>query len=201
MIKKYFLFIISIIVCSLGDSLLYKANIGVNPVEAISLSLSYIFQVEVGTMTIIFYSVLIIIQILMQKKLNLRTLLQIPLSLFIGVMINFWVYDILAGLKISPYITNFSLAVLGLTISAIGVGMLVFLDLVTFPVEGISMKISLLLNVNFQKIRQLFDISSVVISIALTLMFQLDFAVREGTVIGAIIFSPIMAFSMRKLYS
>lgn len=73
------------------------------------------------------------------------------------------------------------------------------LDVVTFALEGFCMAIAQVTKIKFSKIRQGMDILSVLIVLTLTFGFSLPLSLREGTILGMLLFAPLMGFFMGKL--
>ena len=71
------------------------------------------------------------------------------------------------------------------------------LDFISFPLEGACMVISKKLNKKFGMIRQLVDILSIILALALAFIFNQSITVREGTVIGMLIYGPMLDLFMK----
>ncbi len=191
--KRYLLFILTLMMVSIGDSLCFKANIGVSPYEALALTFNYISHIKVGTLTLFVNACMILFQIMISKQLKIKYILQFMMSLLFGMIVNTIVYQILGSISLQYY-QSLIMEIIGLCISASGCGMLIALNVCVFPCEGFSLALSNTSHIDFQKVRQILDIILVLICICLSLIFQCGFALREGTIIAACIFSPIMGF-------
>ncbi len=91
------------------------------------------------------------------------------------------------------------LFLLGCVISATMCGALVALNVVTYPLEGFCLVLEEHTRFSFTVIRWAFDIFYVVSCVAVSLILGLAFAVREGTVIAMVCYSPIMGLMLRKM--
>lgn len=194
--KQITLFILFIITGAFGESLNYVANIGVSPYEALALTLNYITGIEVGTIAFSLNCIFIILQMIMAKKFKLTILLEIPVCFVQSAVINFFTYTILGGFTLN-YPLKIVTLFLGLTISAISLGMVLSVAVVVFPLEGFLTIIAEKLPIDFAKLRQIVDVVLVVVCVSLSLLLNLDFAIREGTIIAAIIYRPIMGYTMK----
>ena len=194
--KKYCLFILTLMIVSIGDSLCFKANIGVSPYEALALTFNYMSHIKVGTLTLLVNACMILFQIIFTKQFKIKYVLQFFMSLFFGMIVNTIVYQVLSGITLQYY-QSLIMEIIGLCISASGCGLLVALNVCVFPCEGFALTFSNTFKVDFQKTRQVIDIILVISCISLSLIFQCGFALREGTIIAACIFSPIMGFVQR----
>ena len=194
--KKYCLFILTLMMVSIGDSLCFKANIGVSPYEALALTFNYISHIKVGTLTLFVNTCMILFQVIFSKQFKIKYVLQFLMSLCFGMVVNTIVYQVLGGISLQYY-QSLIMEIIGLCISASGCGLLVALNVCVFPCEGFALTFSNTFKVDFQKTRQVIDIILVITCISLSLIFQCGFALREGTIIAACIFSPIMGFVQR----
>ena len=194
--KRYLLFILTLMMVSIGDSLCFKANIGVSPYEALALTFNYMSHIKIGTLTLFVNACMILFQVILSKQLKVKYVLQFFMSLFFGMIVNTIVYQVLSGITLQYY-QSLIMEIIGLCISASGCGLLVALNVCVFPCEGFALTFSNTFKVDFQKTRQVIDIILVISCISLSLIFQCGFALREGTIIAACIFSPIMGFVQR----
>lgn len=194
--KRYFLFILTLMMVSIGDSLCFKASIGVSPYEALALTFNYMSHIKVGTLTLFVNACMILFQVIFTKQFKIKYILQFFMSLCFGMIVNTIVYQVLGGISLHYY-QSLIMEIIGLCISASGCGLLVALNVCVFPCEGFALTFSNTFKVDFQKTRQVMDIILVISCISLSLISQCGFALREGTIIAACIFSPIMGFVQR----
>lgn len=183
---------------SIGDSLCFKANIGVSPYEALALTFNYMSHIKIGTLTLFVNACMILFQVIFTKQFKIKYVLQFLMSLCFGMIVNTIVYQVLGGISLQYY-QSLIMEIIGLCISASGCGLLVALNVCVFPCEGFALTFSNTFKVDFQKTRQVMDIILVISCISLSLIFQCGFALREGTIIAACIFSPIMGFVQRSV--
>lgn len=197
MIKKiglsYIILTILIIITSMAVAILLKADVGVGAWDALVVSLSRLTKIKIGTMGIILNFSCILGQIfILKKKFKKISFLQIPISILLGVVINFFFYTIFKNVVFNNYIIRIIVCALMTTFVASAVGGIVVLGIATFPTEGLCLAIYEKTKISFAKLRQWMDILSVLFSILLTLVFSLEWSIREGTIINMIIFAPTM---------
>ena len=70
--KRYLLFILALMMVSIGDSLCFKANIGVSPYEALALTFNYMSHIKVGTLTLLVNACMILFQVTLSKQLKIN---------------------------------------------------------------------------------------------------------------------------------
>ena len=194
-IKKIIYFIILIVGISFGTTLTMKANIGVEAWDALAQSGSAITNIPVGTVLMILNITCVLIQwIILKKDFKFKHMLQIPLSVFIGYLVNYFYYDLFGNLIVNNYFIKVLILISGYLVNAFVVAGIMMLDVVTFALEGACKVISDKYQLSFPKFRQFIDVLSVASVIVLSMMFHIDLYVREGTVIGMLIFGPMIGF-------
>ena len=122
--KKYCLFILTLMMVSIGDSLCFKENIGVSPYEALALTFNYISHIKVGTLTLFVNACMILFQVIFSKQFKIKYVLQFLMSLCFGMVVNTIVYQVLGGISLQYY-QSLIMEIIGLCISASGCGLLV----------------------------------------------------------------------------
>jgi len=197
-IKQGIIVTLLIMLCGVGAALSLKAAIGVGAYDAMAMSFSNITKVPVGTIGMIFNCSCVVGEfLLLRKNFKFQHLLQIPLSIFLGFIVNFVLYNILGDIVITNYFVNLGLFIFATILLSAVVGVIMEINLVTFALEGFCKVIAEKRGWEFSTVRQAADIISIIISVGLTLIFQVPWAVREGTIIGAIIFGPLMGMFMK----
>ena len=178
-------------------ALAIKAAVGISPWDALNQTISEITNIKVGTVVMILNSILVLMQYLLLKdRFSIKHLAQLAVSFLFGYMINVFLYGVFT-FEISSYWANLGLFLLGTCLSAITLGIILNMNLVSFPVEGFCQVLSKEKSFDFVKVRLGLDLVSIVISLVVGFAFKLPLLVREGTVIGAIIFSPLLGIAMR----
>ncbi|MBE6883291.1 MAG: hypothetical protein E7487_01655 [Ruminococcaceae bacterium] len=203
MLKKLFLTILGIIIVYASVAFAIKSGLGVLPVDAAITSISDVIGMKIGTFTMLFHGCFFIGQIIIEKKnfqkIQILQLLYITLG---GSVLNFFLYVVLAGM---PPITFYPLRLL-ITISAqiaIAFGCTLVLEtrLIRTPMEGCIQLIADRIGMTMGRLRQIIDVVLVLISVTLTLLCHTDWALREGTIIAAILFGPAMDFWKKRCFS
>lgn len=198
--KRYLIFIIGLLVSSIGIALTTKAGLGTSPISSAPYVLSFLFPLSFGQFTFLVNVFLIFLQILVLKKdFQKVQLLQVVVSLFLGSFIDFFMY-IFSNLSISSYISQFVYLILGCVFIALGVSLQVIANVIMLSGEALVKAISSKLNKNFGTIKTIFDISLVTISVLISLIgLGKVVGLREGTVVAALIVGSIARFFINKL--
>jgi hypothetical protein len=186
--KRYILFIISLFFSALGVAITKKGNLGVSPISSVANVLSIRFDVlSLGNWLILWNCVLILGQILLlRKKFQLIQLLQIPLSFLFGYFTDFGLW-LVSFFTADTYILRISLIAIGTVVLAFGISLSVIANVIMNSGEAFVKAVSDTLHKNFSNVKIIFDVSCVVIAIALSMLFFGTIeGTREGTIIAAL---------------
>ncbi len=204
-IKNIAVLIVCIIFVSISQSLSLKANIGVCACwDSVSMNIYEQFGIKVGTVSIIINCSLVAVQFLMQRKeFRLIKIMQVPLAILSGVIVNIMYYNVLT-FEADSYVFRVVLLLLSYIGLAIFVGAMTALDIITMPLESLCYAIEKKYGIAFSKLRMAADFICIAASLAMSLAFGLSLKVREGTIIGFFLLGPLMGLCMkfeRKLFS
>ena len=185
---------------ALAITFMLKASVGVAPFDAFNQSLALLSGIRIGTIAMIFNLSCVLGQLIILKKdFGFNRFLQIPLSILIGMLVNYFYYDLFAFVEFNSYVISLMIFISALVLAVFSVSMVMMLNLVTFPIESFCLALAKVVPLKFAVIRQMADILFIVVSVALTFTFDLTPSVREGTVIGMLIFGPLMGFFIEKI--
>ncbi len=196
-IKRYIALVILVSLAGCGAALSLKAAIGVSAWDALTQTFSDLIHIKVGTMGMILNCSCIVGQIIILKKdFKPIQLLQAVVSIILGSVINFMLYDVYT-FELTAYWQNIALLILAYILMSMLVGAVMTLNIVTFALEGLCMALERITPFEFAKIRQAVDVISIILCFILSFALKLPLAVREGTVIGMIMFAPLMGQFMK----
>lgn len=201
-INRYFIYLLSLFIISLGASLSIKANLGTSPLICIPYVSSLIGNVSVGTTSFFFNIILISIEIiLLRSGFEKRQYLQILIGTIFSIFIDFTLM-IVNFINPIDYMSQMAVLLLSCFVMAFGILLEVKTEVVYLPGDGFIVAFSKFLNVEFGKIKPYLDVSFVVIAAVLSVVFLGYLAgVREGTVISAVIIGPIVRLFKKYLGS
>ncbi|EXJ24085.1 hypothetical protein ADIAL_0465 [Alkalibacterium sp. AK22] len=189
------------VLVALGISLMLKAAVGVGAFDAMTQSVSRLSGIRIGTVAMLFNLIFVAGQlVILREKFGLGQLLQIPLVILIGMLVNFFYYNLLAPYAFQSYLLSLFIFLVATIVASFSVSVVTVLNLVTFPIESFCMALSKKITLKFSAIRQLFDVLCISISLILTFLFGMDPSVREGTVIGMLLFGPLMGFFISRIH-
>ncbi len=188
MVKRFIKYILGLFILTIGVGFAIKSNLGSAPVSAFPYTLQITANLEIGLGTVLFQSVLVIIQIiLLRKNFKLKNLLQIPVGIVFGWMTS--VSTDLVGMI--PYYDNsifrLAMVLIGSFFIALGISLYVPADMIPLPSEGVIKTVSDLSRISFSNIKIAFDCTMVILSgIVCFLATDTLKSVGAGTVILAI---------------
>ena len=203
------MFFIGLFINSLGVSVITKADLGTSPISSIPYVLSLSFPMTLGTFTIFFSLILIVLQlIILRKNFRLEHILQIPVSILFGYFIDLTML-LLNGIELDTYIFKIIFLVIGCVILGFGVYLEMLSNVVMLPGESFARAVSSTIHSEFGVTKVVFDVSMSVIAAVLSFIFAKHLqGVREGTIIAAVlvgfiarIFSRIFSFAEPLLFS
>ena len=190
---RYVLYLISLFIISLGAAISIKANLGTSPLICIPYVSSLITNLSVGTTTFIFGFVLVALQIIILRgDFEKRQYLQIVMGTIFSAFIDF---SLMMVDFINPvdYVSQLVVLLVSCLVIAIGVLLEIKTEVIYLPPDGIIVALSKALKKEFGKIKPYCDVTFVIITVILSMVFLGYLAgVREGTVISAIIIGPIV---------
>lgn len=189
MVRRTVIFLVGLALNSLGVALVTKASLGTSPISSIPwipYVLSLNFSASLGMFTILFSLLLIALQlILLRKQFRPVQLLQIPVSLLFGYLID-GAMMLLALFSPNQYASQLGCLILGCVVLGVGVYLEVLADIVMLPGEAFVRAVTVCAKTEFGKTKIAFDVSMTVIAGVLSFVFaaRLD-GVGVGTIIAA----------------
>lgn len=189
--------VLGFVIVGIGFAFTLKANVGVGAWDALSASLYSLSGIEVGTVGMILNIGCVFGQmIILKKDFKLIQLLQIPLSVLLGLVINYVLYEILV-FPFDSFIGGIVMYIVSTEICVVGVALIMVLDEVTFALEGFCDALTKVIPFRFPVVRQFADIVSFGIIVILTLVTQIPWSIGIGTIIGMVIFGPSLGVFMK----
>lgn len=193
------LYLLGLFLLALGIGFSIKSQLGVSPVTSIPQVFSRITAMTIGRVTMIYYSLCVVMQIIiLRSNYKLKSLLQIGFSYVFGYFTDF-VMSLLSGLLASTYISQLGLLMASLLIISLGLFLIIISDIVVNAPEGLCLAISEKWGFEFSKVKIAFDMTSVTIAIVISIAFFGNIgAIREGTIIAAISIGKLVGLLMDK---
>lgn len=187
-IQRYILLIIGVFFIGLGIAFAKRSDLGISPVSSVANVVSLKFDFfTVGTWLMLWNFLIIVAEVLiLRKEFKPIQLLQIPISFLLGFFTDIGM-QIVSFIPVNIYIIRLLLVLCGVVVLGFGITLTVISNTVMNVGEAFVDILAHKLNKSFGNIKVMFDISCVLLSVILSLIF-FDFSVvgtREGTFITA----------------
>ena len=191
-IKRWLFLVAGLFIMAFGVAFSIKGNLGTSPISSLPYVTGQISGLTVGTTTIILHCVLILLQILiLRKRYDWIQLLQLPIAFIFGLMTDLAV-GALAFLHPAGYAQQWMICGIGILLVAVGVSFEVTANVIVLAGEGFVLAVCKVCPIKFGTMKVVFDVSLVVISCILSVVFLHGiYGVREGTVAAAILVGNI----------
>ena len=189
--KRVLLYFAGLNLIALAVVLNIRYDMGVAAFSSVMYAISQIYAISLGTASIICYLIFVLLQCLLSRKITLAYILEIPLSFVFGWITD--LYDLLIPeLALSLWLRA-ALFFLTLFVTALGVFLCVKTDLVLTPTDGIVLTISQVFHLAFSKVKNVFDISLVLLTVLLCLVNHTPwYGLGAGTVVSALLLGRII---------
>ena len=169
MTKRIIVYVVGMLILAFGIVLNTRSGLGVAAVASFPFAINQITGISLGNASMIMYLALVVVELVLLRKADLKIILQIPFSIVFG-----WVLDFINN-NLSIHATSFigGLIVLlsAIAIIATGVFMAVKSDLILNPVDGAVKTISDVSKVKFGRVKIIFDATFVTLTITVSLIY------------------------------
>lgn len=188
LIKRYLFLCAGLCIMAFGVAFSIEADLGTSPISSLPYVISHLTPLSVGNTTILMHCAFILIQILiLRRKYDPLQLIQLPVAFLFGYLTDFAVWA-LDKVTYNTYWQQWILCILGILLVAIGVSFEVTANVVTLAGEGVVLAICKVCPVKFGYMKVAFDVTLVLISCILSLVFLGGlYGVREGTIAAAVL--------------
>ena len=200
LLKNYAILVFGLFIMSFGVALSVKSELGTTPISCIPNVLKYAIPLSLGTITIIFNVLLIVIQVIILKnEFQRKQWMQLVVTIIFGYFIDFALY-VLTPLEPTDYISQWILCIISCFIIALGVYIEVKSNAIVLPGEGVSLAVRHVTHIEFGKIKTAFDSSNFIIGGLLSLLLYGGFrGIGLGTIFAGIVVGYIVRF-YRKIF-
>ena len=189
-IKSLVVLFVGISLMSIGIALAKLAQLGTSPISSIPNVMSYITPLSIGNLTMIFMVLMIFLQMVILREVNLPIILQIVPGLAFGGLIDVFV-DVFTNLGLPAlmghYLEQLAFTLLGMVVLSLGVFFEVNSRSILMPGEGLVVALTLRTKKPFGKLKMYTDLTMVAVALVISLLyFQGLVGIGEGTIIAAL---------------
>lgn len=197
-IRKLIVLTLAVALIGFGSALTMKAAVGIGAWDALGQTIAIITRMPVGNISTFLNCFCVLLQlIILKSKFTIWHYMQIPLSMFLGAVINIVYYQLLGDTVIESYPVAMCVFIIGIIIVTLGVAIVMTINLITMALEGACLQVARVLNSKMHVLRQVIDVIAVVVIIGVAYLLDITLVVREGTIISALIFGPLIGFFMK----
>ena len=179
-------FTVGMLTFCFGVVLNTKTGLGVAAVNNVPYTISVLEGISLGTATMLLYLVLVAAQCLLLRAVPLKVLLQAPMSVLIGWVVDFF-KDYILTFEAQGLAGGALLLCCAIPITALGVTMVVGTDLIPAAPDGTVNTLSQVLGWDFGRTKYTFDLSMLALSAAYALLHSGRLVgIGAGTVLSAL---------------
>lgn len=198
-LTRLILFLIGLPIMSFGVVFVIKCNLGSSPISSIPFVVEQLTPYTLGELTFAINAWLVAVQYFFTRRITSPLLLQVPMTLLFSIYIDLSAI-VLENFFVDTYLMSLTLLVTACFVTAFGIAFLVIANLVILPGEGAVQAIANRFGLDFGFTKIGFDVSCVLISIAIALYCRGDFCgLREGTIISAFLTGWFVRFWLRRI--
>ncbi|ARI78162.1 YczE/YyaS/YitT family protein [Halobacillus mangrovi] len=190
--KYLFLFLIyltGLIVSSLGLALIIQSGLGVGPGDSVAVGLSMHFPVTVGTVMIIAFVILLLVNAWLEKKRpQFESLIPIIIR---GRTVDIFLYGILENVNYEVWWAQWGIFTLGLIATAVGVAVYLRTPFPRIPLDHFMMIMNEKTNQSKSSVRIFTESAMALVG------YLLGAPVGFGTLIVALLLGPFIQWSFQ----
>ena len=175
-----------LVVMAMGVVLMKRVDLGISPITAVPAAVSAITPFSLGNMTIFLHALCVVGQILVVKRVTLKSIL----TMLVGVPFGYIIDGLM--LLFNPgamgWALRIVLLIIGLALSGLGVRLVVGSDLMLPAPDELSHTISQVYRKKLSNVKIVSDAIYVAIAVAVDLIFSHRvFTVGVGTVLSVLL--------------
>lgn len=139
---RFLFYGLGVLILSCGVMLTIKSGLGSTPVSSPPYCLSLLFGLDFGGMTFCLYSLFVVGEIIVQRKVRIMDLLQLPYSLAFSQLLNFFGAYIPYDSTEHGFTMNFLILLLAVVFTGVGITLMVNMRLLPNPGDGLTQVVS-----------------------------------------------------------
>lgn len=196
--RRIIMYILGLIILALGIDLNAKSQLGISPIISIPYNISQITGFILGGTIFIYYTFLVILQWVIQKKdFPLYQFLQVPCAFVTSAAVQ--VFDTVLPVS-GSYPVRILLLLLAIVVTAIGASMVVGMQIVPNPADGLANIIGTKLGHGFGFGKNVVDCLSICISLLIGFIYTHGIlGIGIGTIISMILTGRVIALLQKPM--
>lgn len=198
-LRRIGIYFFGLVILCLGVVLNTKTNLGVAAINGIPYVLANSTSITLGTAVLMMYCLFVGIQCVVNKRINLMTLLQLPISLLFGRMVDF-INGYVLQFEAHTFIQGLIMLVIAIVLVAIGTTLVVSMNIVPNAPDGLVQAIAKRWNQSFGKVKLIFDGCCLCIAAIISwLMLHQIVGLGIGTVCSMALTGPLCTYFKKRL--
>ncbi len=193
MTKRIIVYVVGMLILAFGIVLNTRSGLGVAAVASFPFAINQITGISLGNASMIMYLALVLVQLVLVRKADMKIILQIPFSIVFG-----WVLDFINNnltIHATTLVTGLITLLTAILIIASGVFLAVKSDLILNPVDGAVKTMSDVFKVKFGRVKIIFDASFVTLTVVTSLVFTGSIiGIGLGTLIAVLLMGNTIQF-------
>lgn len=190
--KRLLWYLAGIWILGLGMVLNTRTGLGTAAIVSLPYAISEMSSLSLGTATTLLYFLYIFCQWVITRRLTAKMLLQIPFSYGMGLVVD--CYNMLLTISAFNLFSSFFLLFWAILLTAIGAYLILSMDLVLNPVDGLVKTISKAVKKEFGRTKLVFDCSVVLLTTVISV-------IGSGKIIGIGLGTVLSAVSIGNVIS
>lgn len=182
-IIRWLLYIIGILILTLGLTLNTKCELGVSPILSFAFLIAKVTSISFGDITLIYYCIFVLVEYILLK--DWRVVLQVPFSIVFTRFLN--LFSSFITIVPETMLQKFILLFFAILCTGIGAALTVDVHIVPNPGDGIVSAIAFASKKNMGLIKNIFDFSCITMTFLVGLVVHLPlYGIGIGTLIAMI---------------
>lgn len=196
LLRRIITYVVGQFFIAVGINLLVYADLGNSAASSVAVVYSTRFGIPLGVCTIIVYSCLVVIQILLLRRdFQLINFGQIPFAIVAGVLVDI-VGATMPAIVPGNLLEQWLLLLVAMIAVALGVLFFVGTELVPMPVEGLNLAISTKTPLQFYQSKVLVDCACALVALVSSFAF---FGEMVGVGLGTIVLAIGIGWMVKKI--
>lgn len=198
-VRRLVVYLVGIVVLCMGVVLNTKTGLGTSAMSTIPFAMQRIEGISLGTASVVIYSIFVVIQLVLARRIDVKVLVQVPVSLLFGVGIDFFDMIVFPG-QAQGMLDGIPMLFVAIVLTALGITLVVSANLVPVATDGLVKALSSFFRWEFGKAKLAFDATC----LCVTLMYSVarvghPVGIGLGTILAVLFTGPFCALWGRLL--
>lgn len=172
-VRRIIIYLLGIVCVSLGIVFCAGCDLGISPISSVPFTLQRLLPLSFGTLTMLFHLCNILTQYVLERRAwNPRVLLQIPVAVILGWLIN--LFQGLLALAPETLAVKLLYLLVSVFLTSLGMVLMLRMDLIQNPPDGTVRQISRMTGKELGFVKRCYDVVMVLLTLLLDMIFFQD---------------------------